>query len=176
MKRLAITLVLALSAGAQGFKIPLNVEKLAAKAENVVEVTLDAKMLSLASGFLSDRDADEAKAKKLISGLRGLYVRSFEFASSGQYNEADVEALRSQLRGPQWSRIAGVRSRKAGENADVFFRSDKDQIGGLAVIAAEPRSLTVVYIDGPIDPAQLSELGGHFGIPKVEGKPRKEAK
>jgi len=25
-----------------------------------------------------------------------------------------------------------------------------------------------VSIDGPIDPAQLSELGGQFGIPRVE--------
>ena len=28
----------------------------------------------------------------------------------------------------------------------------------------------MVHIDGPIDPAQLSELGGHMGIPKL-GKP-----
>jgi len=33
------------------------------------------------------------------------------------------------------------------------------------VLSAEPKELTIVNIDGPIDPEQLSELGGHLGIP-----------
>jgi hypothetical protein len=27
--------------------------------------------------------------------------------------------------------------------------------------------LTIVHIDGPINPEELSELGGHMGIPKM---------
>jgi hypothetical protein len=34
------------------------------------------------------------------------------------------------------------------------------------VLSAEPKELTVVNIDGPIDPEQLSELSGHMGIPR----------
>jgi len=40
-------------------KIPDSFSKLADKAEEVVDVTLDPAMLGLASKFLSDKDADE---------------------------------------------------------------------------------------------------------------------
>ena len=42
---------------------------------------------------------------------------------------------------------------------------------GLAVIAAEPKELTFVHIDGTIDPDTLGKLGGQFGIPNVEMPP-----
>ena len=32
----------------------------------------------------------------------------------------------------------------------------------------DPKQLTIVSIEGSIDPDQLKELGGHFGIPKIE--------
>jgi hypothetical protein len=54
---------------AQEFKLPANLDKLSAKAENTVEVTLDGSMLRLASRFLSDQDHDQAKAKKLMAGI-----------------------------------------------------------------------------------------------------------
>ncbi|MFB3829409.1 MAG: DUF4252 domain-containing protein [Bryobacteraceae bacterium] len=165
--------LLAIVAAGQEFKIPLNIEKLAAKASETVEVTLDGAMLQLAGKVLSEKRADEAQVKKLIQGLKGVFVRAFEFSSPGQYTQADLESLRSQLRAPEWSRIVGIRSAK-GENADVFLRMNVNQIIGLVVIAAEPKELAVVYIDGPIDPAQLTALSGQFGIPKLEGQIRKE--
>jgi len=43
----------------------------------------------------------------------------------------------------------------------------------LVVLSAEPKELTVVNIDGPIDPEQLSELSGHMGIPSFgRSKPK----
>jgi len=36
------------------------------------------------------------------------------------------------------------------------------------VIAAEPKELTVVSIIGSIKPEDLRDLGGNFGIPKME--------
>jgi hypothetical protein len=156
---------------AQDFKIPLNIDKLAAKAVETVNVTLDSSMLQLAGAFMSEKKGpDEAEAKRLIQGLKGIYVRSFEFAKPGEYTEADVEALRTQLKAPQWSRIVGVRSKADGENADVFVRRENNQIAGLAIIAAEPKELTIVHIDGLIRPEDLSRLGGQFGVPRIELK------
>ena len=54
-----------------------------------------------------------------------------------------------------------------GENSEVYLLKHGDEIGGLVVIAAEPKELTIVHIDGPINPEELSELGGHMGIPKI---------
>lgn len=153
---------------AQDIKIPPSLEKLAERAAEVVDVTMDSSLLQLAARFLPEKDPDTARIKRLITGLKGIYVRSFEFDSAGEYQESDVEAIRSQLRGPGWSRIVGVRSRKHGENSEVFLKSDGANIVGLAIVAAEPRELTIVNISGPIRPEDLQELGGHFGIPKMD--------
>lgn len=154
--------------GAQELKLPPNLDRLAAKANEVVDVTLDANLLQLAGRFLSDKDADDAKVKKLIGGLKGIYVKSFEFEKAGEYQDSDVEPFRAQLRSPAWSRIVGVRSQKAGANSEVYLKTENGKIGGLAIVSTEPKELTIVSIEGSIDPDQLSELGGHFGIPKVE--------
>ena len=154
--------------GAQELKLPASLDRLAAKASEVVDVTLDANLLQLASRFLSDKDADDAKVKKLVGGLKGIYVRSFEFEKAGEYQDSDVEPVRAQLRSPAWSRIVGVRSLKSRENSEVYVKTENNKIGGLAIVVTEPKELTIVSIEGTIDPDQLSELGGHFGIPKVD--------
>jgi hypothetical protein len=149
---------------AQGINIPRNLDRLAERATESVDVTLDASMLQLASEFLSKDNADEVKVKKIVSKLKGVYVRSFEFDKEGQYSMSDVEAIRSQLRAPGWSRIVSVKSIK-GENSEVYVKRDGNRVAGLVVLNAEPKELTVVNIDGPIDPEELSELSGHMGIP-----------
>jgi len=154
--------------GAQSLKLPASLDRLAAKASEVVDVTMDANLLQLAGRFLSDKDADDAKVKKLVDGLKGIYVRSFEFEKAGEYLDSDVEPIRAQLQAPAWSRIVGVRSLKSGENSEVYVKTGNGKIGGLAILVTEPKVLTIVSIEGSIDPDQLSELGGHFGIPKVE--------
>lgn len=152
---------------AQDFKMPPDVEKLSAKAKEVVEVTMDGPMLRWASKYLSAEDPDEKKCAELVANLKGIYVRSFEFDDAGAYSKADVEALRSQFRSPAWQRVVGVRSERDGENVDVFFKLENDKMAGIVVIAAESKELTFVNIVGPLDVEQLADLGGEFGVPKL---------
>jgi Domain of unknown function (DUF4252) len=169
MIKLAALACLALAPlAAQDVKIPATLDRLASKASEVVDVTMDANLLQLASRFLSDKDSDDAKVKKLIAGLKGIYVRSYEFEKAGEYQESDVEPIRTQLRNPAWSRIVGVRSQKSGENSEIYVKTGNNKIGGLVILSTEPKQLTIVSIEGSIDPDQLNELGGHFGIPNVE--------
>jgi hypothetical protein len=155
---------------AQDLQLPPDVEKLSAKAKETVEVKMDGPMLRWASKFLSAEDPDERKAAKLITNLKGIYVRSFEFEKEGAYTSAEVEELRAQFRSPVWSRVVGVRSQHEGDNVDVFFKIDEDQMAGIVILAAEAKELTVVNIVGPIDVDQLADLGGEFGIPKLNAK------
>jgi len=159
---------------AEGFKLPIDLDKLAERATESVDVTLDQSTLQLASGFLSKADPDEAQVKKVIGKLKGIYVRSFTFDKEGQYSMSDVQAMRAQLRGPNWSRIVGVKSIK-GENAEVYLLKNGDQIAGIVVLDAEPKELTIVHVDGSISPEELSHLGGHMGIPELE-KSKKRTK
>lgn len=163
------------SASAQEIKMPPGLERLGAKAEESVDVTLDGPLLQFASRVLSDKDPDEARAKKIVAGLKGIYVRSFEFAKEGEYNQAEIDAFRAQLQPPTWSRVAGVKSSRGGENAEVYFKmATGGDIGGLVVIAAEPKELTIVNIVGTIKPEDLADLSGEFGIPKLDFGARRQ--
>jgi hypothetical protein len=168
MKNAILWLMAVLPLAAQDVKLPPSLDKLAEKAAEVVDVTLDGQMLKLANMFLSKDNPDDVKIKNLVTGLKGIYVKSFEFEKEGEYSPADVEAIRTQLRGPGWSKLVGVISKRDRENADIFVKLDGDRVGGLVILAAEPKELTIVNIVGNIDINQLSELGGHFGIPEVE--------
>lgn len=176
MKRIVLVLAAVIPLSAQELRLPPNIEKLAEKAREVVDVNMDGALLQLAARFLSGRDPDEARVKKLVAGLKGVYVKSYEFDSRGEYQDSDLEPLRAQLKAPGWSRIVGVRSKRGGENAEVYLKSDGNGITGLAVIAAEARELTIVQIIGAIQPEDLRDLGGHFGVPRMEfgRKPDKE--
>jgi hypothetical protein len=44
---------------------------------------------------------------------------------------------------------------------------------GLVVLSEEPRELVLVHLDGPINPEDLDDLSGNFGIPKSVHGPKK---
>jgi hypothetical protein len=157
-------------ASAQQFQF--NLDRLAAKASDTVEVSLDGSTLQFAAKFLDSKDPDQDKVKKLIAGLSGVYVRSFEFEKTGEWTAADLEGIRTQLKTPEWSKIVSVKSNE-GETDEIYLRNENGKLTGVAVIAAEPKELTVVNIVGPIDLESLAELGGHFGIPKLD-TPKKD--
>lgn len=166
-----LSFVLTMSGWAQELKMPVDLDKLAAKASETTEVTLNAHMLQLAAKFMNDED--DREARELVKKLKGIYVRSFEFDSAGSYSQADVDAVRAQLKSPTWEKVVGVRSKRDGENAEVYFKADAgDTIAGLVVIAADPKELTIVHIDGPLDPSDLDKIGGDFGVPHIEAQPR----
>lgn len=154
---------------AQEIKMPASLDKLAVKADESVDITIDGTLLKLAGRFLSGKEEDQANVKKILAGLESITVRSFEFEREGQYDPADVEAVRAQVKSAPWARIVGVKSRRDGDNVDVYFKDGGNgNLGGIVVICAEPRELTIVSIVGTIDPMQLASLGGNFGIPQLD--------
>lgn len=141
-----------------------HLDKFAERADKVINVTVNAQVLKLAASFLSDKKPDEANIKEMILGLKGVFVKRFEFEKEGEFTLADVDSIRSQLTAPGWSSVANVRSKREG-NYDVSIMSEGSVIKGLAVLAAEAKAFTVVNIVGPIDLAKLADLEGKFGIP-----------
>lgn len=172
MKRVATVLALLLAtqmtAFAQDWDPGGVLKKMSAKAANVVDVTLDQSMLQFAGGFLDPKDPQQAKAKRIIAGLKGIYVHNYEFDKPGGYTQEDVDAIRAAVQGPDWSRVVNVRSNSEKQNVSVYFKKQANEFKGLVVIATEPTEFTFVSIVGPIRPEDLSELGGQFGIPKVQ--------
>lgn len=161
-----VTLIALLAAPAMAQRVNIDFPGLADRAAEVVDVTLDAQMLRLASTFFSSRDADQKAIRGIVQKLDGIYVRMYEFDRAGEYDRNIVERVRAQL-GPTWKKVVNVRSRDR-ENVEVYLDTRGDAVAGLLVIAAEPRELTLVNIVGPIDVEKLTHLGGQFGIPRVK--------
>jgi len=174
---IAVLLVImaALVAQAQDPRIQTaSLDHLAAKASQTVDVNIDERLIRLAANLLSDKDGDEKEVKEILVGLKGIYVKSFEFEADGQYTAADVESIRSQLRGTSWTRMVNVESKKDG-TLEVYILINGEKIGGLAVISADEREFTVVNIVGPVDVKKLARLEGQFGVPEL-GIEQKQAK
>ena len=166
----------AAAANAQGSRLQLStLDHLATKASQSVDVNIDEKLMRIAVTALSNEDADEREIKKLVAGIKGIYVRSFEFEAGGQYTNADLETIRTQLRGPGWTRLLNVMSKKEG-NLEVYLLMNGEQIGGLAVLGTEDRELIVVNIVGPVDLEKLAKLEGQFGVPDLGIEPAKSKK
>ena len=143
-----------------------QLDGLAAKASETVDVNIDESLMALTAKFLSNKDDDERKVKEIVSGLKGIYVKSFEFENEGQYTDVDLASIRSQLRNPSWSRIINARSKKDG-SIEVYLMHTGAQISGLAVLATELKEITVINIVGPVDLEKLTQLEGEFGIPEL---------
>lgn len=172
-----LVLVPGLSAKAQDSRIQMSaLDHLASKASQTVDVNIDERLMRLASKVFDDKDEDEREVKKLVANLKGVYVRSFEFDAAGQYTPADIEPIRTQLRGPGWTRLVNVTSKKEGM-LEVYLLFNGDVVGGLAVLHTDDKELTVVNIVGPVDVDKLAKLEGTLGIPDLGiGSPKNKTK
>jgi Domain of unknown function (DUF4252) len=151
---------------AQNSKLQIDhLDKLFPKAVETVDVSVDGSLLQIASKFLKSDRPEEAAAKEIITALKGVYVKGVQFDKEGEYAETDMEMVRTQLRAPGWDRIVGVRSKRAGENVEVYLRIEESVIAGIGVLVFDPKQFWVVNVVGTIDPEKISQLRGQFGIP-----------
>ncbi|MGH9474932.1 MAG: DUF4252 domain-containing protein [Terriglobales bacterium] len=153
-------------AAVQPGRIQLTFGGLARRAAEVSDVTLDGPMLQLGIRMLYRQESD-GQARRVLSQLKGVYVKSFRFDSQDGYSSHDLQSIRRQLQAPGWAQIMSVHSRRACRNVDVYIMTTAHGVAGMVIIAGYPKELRVVNLVGPIDPAALSQLGGHFGIPRV---------
>jgi len=167
---LLLGLTAAITASAQDARLRFErLNLLENKAEEVVEVNIDGKLLDLAKRVMVK--VDDPNAKKIgqaISGLKGIYVRVYNFTNENEYNVADVNEIRSQLNAPGWEKLANARSKKNNQKIDVFTMFTGDVMSGLAVVVSESKSIAVVNVIGPIDIDLLAEMSGKLNIPKIE--------
>ena len=144
-----------------------NLEPLAKKASEVVDVNLDGAMLNLAAKFMTDESDHEGL--EIVKNLKGIYVKNFQFDKPGEYSPAELQAIRSQLQTPPWHRIVLAQNKHDGETSEIYLMTESTggKILGMTIIDAEPKELSVVNIVGPIDIDKLSSLEGKMGIPRV---------
>jgi len=171
---ISIFLAATVAGAQQTIVVPESWDRLAAKADEVVNVTLDKKMLNFAARFIHADEGDkDPEVAQLISKLTGIYVRTLEFKQDESFVDSDVEPIRVQLRGPEWSQIVHVDSKSDKEKVDIYVRMAGDHTTGMVILSQEPKELAFVDLEGPISPEDLNKLSGNFGIPKnLHGKPK----
>jgi hypothetical protein len=170
--------LVALPAAAQGARIQIqSLERLAASANEVVDITLEGPTLKMAARYLEK----DPETQRLVQNLQGIYVKTFEFGKPNAYPAAELEAIRSQLKTPVWTRVVSVQNKKGKESAEIYLAADSNgKPLGLVILSLEPSELAVVNIVGAIDMERLSALEGKLGVPRIRtdldrpGKPLKE--
>lgn len=162
MIKISLLLITGVIAGAlvpafgQGLDLG-SLDKFGANATSSTNVTLDKDKLQTALQMMPEKGKDSEQTRKMLAGLNGLAVRTFEFAKPGAYSLADLDPIRAQLKSPGWSKIVEVKDK--GETVEIYMRSGANK--GFALISAEPKELTVIGIDGAFEMADLAL------IPKV---------
>lgn len=163
----AAALLFSLAAAAQ--KLSLDFPNFAAEAKEKAEVDLDAAALT-ALGH-------KPEVKGALSGVTGVFVRHYEFAAAGAYSDSDLDPLRRQVEGDAaWSRIVSVK--EASKSTQIFALRTGGEPGGLLVISAEPKEVTVVEILGTVDLTHLQEVVKStikFNLKSLGGDVTKEA-
>src|SRR5580765_912803 len=146
-----------------------HLSALETKARDVVEVNVDGKLLDLAKRVTTKiNDKDARTIGQAISGLKGIYVRVYNFAQINQYDMSDIDQIRNELNNPAWQKVANVRSKRNDQKVDIYTMFTGDMMSGAAVVFSDVKSVAVVNVVGVIDIETLVELGGRLNIPKME--------
>lgn len=165
-----LLLVTAVAVNAQDARLRFeNLNKLEDKAADVVEVNIDGKLLETAKRAMTKvSDQDTRKVAQAISGLKGIYVRVYNFEKENEYSLNDVDQIRAQMQNPGWEKLVNVRSKKNNQKIDVFTMFAGDLVSGVAVVVSESKTIAVVNVVGAIDIDTLVELSGKMNIPKID--------
>ncbi len=130
-----------------------GLDRIGANAKEKNEVNLDKNMLAMAGGKKDGRYADLAQKMDFIT------VRNYEFASKGQYQRSDLDALRRRLEGDGWSHI--VRNESDGETNDIVVKADREGvINDMVILNAEPKEVNIVHLRGHF---RMDDLQGAMG-------------
>jgi len=183
LTRILVSLVLCFSAlrgQAQDAKLQLsNLDKLSAKAARVTDVTLDGSLLQFAVNMIQKIDAEDedvAQLQSIIKNLKGIYIKSFEFDEASQYSKADVDGIRSQLTSPRWSKIIQSIEKRHNEYDEIYVLKNGDKVGGVVILVAEARELTVVNLVGEVPMDKVASLERHLSPGEKQSGKNKQKK
>ena len=134
-------------------KLDLKFDALAAKASKKVEVDLDTRLLHLAARLSGDPELNN-----LLSGVKAVHVRSYEFLKSGEaYSQKDLDSLRNQVTAqPRWSQI--LSTKEDDESVEIYIAAEADKVSGCLIVSAEADQLSIIYLEGAMTLAQMKRL------------------
>jgi hypothetical protein len=150
--------------------IPEGIDALRQSASSKTEFTLGHSMLV----FASKLDPDNEDLRRVIAGVSGVSVHSYRFQGAWTYDSQALNGVKDDYRAAGWKHVVNHEvvnhEKDAGSGAtDVWVRLENNAISNVAFLLTKSREVDFVVVSGSISPLDLSHLGGHLGIPKIEG-------
>lgn len=69
-----------------------------------------------------------------------------------------------------WKQLMNNHPKDGGPGVtDLWVRFENNAISNIAILLARANEVDFFVVSGSISPLDLSHLGGHFGIPRIEG-------
>jgi hypothetical protein len=147
-------------------EIPQAVDTLRQAATSKTEFTLDHSMLILASKL----DSGNEDLVRVIAGLSGVSVHHFRFSAPWTYDLDALRLVKDEYQAAGWMQLVNKHDKYGLPGVtDLWIQWQNDAISNIAILVARSREVDFFEISGSISPLDLSHLGGHFGIPKIEG-------
>jgi Domain of unknown function (DUF4252) len=145
--------------------IPQGIEALQQAASSKSEFTFDHSMLVLASKL----DPDNEDLRRVIAGVSGISVHRYRFPGDWQYDPGALSSVNEEYRAAGWKQVMNNRDKSGGAGVtDLWVRMENNAISNVAILLARSNEVNFIVVSGSISPLDLSHLGGHFGIPKIE--------
>ena len=147
-------------------EVPPSIEALRQNASSKTEFSLDHSMLV----FASKLDPNDEDLRRVIAGVSGISVRRYRFLDAGMYAPEALDAAKHEYHSAGWKQLMNNHRRRDGTGVtNLWIRFDHNAISDVAFLVAKDDEVTLITVSGSISPLDLAHLGGHFGIPKIEG-------
>lgn len=145
---------------------PSGIAALRQSASSKTEFTLDHSMLV----FASKLDPDNEDLRRVIAGVSGVSVHSYRFPGAWMYDPETLSAVKEEYHAAGWKQLMNHHAKDGGPGVnDLWIRWENNAISNIAILLARSNEVDLIEVSGSISPLDLSHLGGHFGIPKIEG-------
>jgi hypothetical protein len=146
--------------------IPKGIDNLRDSATSKTEFTLGHSMLV----FAAQMDPAEQDLQRVILGVNAVSVHIYRFPRTWTHDSAALSSVRDEYRAAGWKVLMNKQDKDGGQGVtDLWVRLENNAISNVAVLQAKSNEVNFVIVSCSISPVDLSDLGGHFGIPKIEG-------
>lgn len=163
---LIVIFTAAFSEAQQHLSIPQGIESLRQSASSKTEFTLDHSMLV----FASKLDPENDDLRRVIAGVSAVSVHRYHFPGAWMYDSQALTSVKEEYRALGWKQLMNNHDKNGGAGAtDLWIRLDNNAVSDIAILFARANEVDFFVVSGSISPMDLSHLGGHFGIPKIEG-------
>jgi len=146
--------------------IPQGIDALRQEASSKTEFTLDHSMLV----FASKLDPDNDDLRRVIAGVSGVSVHRYHYPGAWMYDPQALSSVKEDYRSAGWKQLMNNRAKDGGAGeTDLWIRLENNAVSNVAILFTRANEVDFFVVSGSISPLDLSHLGGHFGIPKIEG-------